>query len=373
MIEKDKVGGTCLNVGCIPAKELLETAARLPDGRPRPREFGIDVGEPDASTGRVTQVRKQKVDRPARQRAWPALLKRRKVTIFDGNGTPRARPHVVTVTGGESGDVELHRRRTSILATGLGAPRRSPASTSTASSSSPPTSCSSLAASCRRPPAVIGGGAIGCEFASMMADLGTKVTILEALPKILPGCDNDVTKLVAAPASRSAASRSAPASPSPATSPDGNGGTTVDVRRGRDARRRPRRRVGRPPAATPTSLGLDGTAVVDQRARLHRGRRALPHRRARRLRGRRRHRHAGARPRRLRRGHHRRSRTSSARTRSPVDYGQGAVVHLLPPRGRVRRLLRAGGQGGRLRRRRPRSTATSATAGRSSSARPTAW
>jgi dihydrolipoamide dehydrogenase len=43
---------------------------------------------------------------------------------------------------------------------------------------------------------VIGGGAIGCEFASMLADLGTKVTILEGLPKILPGCDDDVAKVV---------------------------------------------------------------------------------------------------------------------------------------------------------------------------------
>jgi dihydrolipoamide dehydrogenase len=43
---------------------------------------------------------------------------------------------------------------------------------------------------------VIGGGAIGCEFASTLSDMGTDVTILEALPKILPGCDNDVTRAV---------------------------------------------------------------------------------------------------------------------------------------------------------------------------------
>ena len=43
---------------------------------------------------------------------------------------------------------------------------------------------------------VIGGGAIGCEFASMMADLGTQVTVLEALPKILPGVDHDVAAVV---------------------------------------------------------------------------------------------------------------------------------------------------------------------------------
>jgi dihydrolipoamide dehydrogenase len=44
--------------------------------------------------------------------------------------------------------------------------------------------------------AIIGGGVIGCEFASLLADLGTKVTILEGLPKILPGCDDDITKVV---------------------------------------------------------------------------------------------------------------------------------------------------------------------------------
>ncbi|MGH9277377.1 MAG: FAD-dependent oxidoreductase, partial [Acidimicrobiales bacterium] len=44
--------------------------------------------------------------------------------------------------------------------------------------------------------AVIGGGAIGCEFASMLSDLGTQVTVLEALPKILPGCDRDVADVV---------------------------------------------------------------------------------------------------------------------------------------------------------------------------------
>jgi len=43
---------------------------------------------------------------------------------------------------------------------------------------------------------VIGGGAIGCEFASMMSDLGTQVTILEALPQILPGCDEDIVRIV---------------------------------------------------------------------------------------------------------------------------------------------------------------------------------
>ena len=45
--------------------------------------------------------------------------------------------------------------------------------------------------------AVIGGGAIGCEFASLLSDLGSKVTVLEALPSILPGCDDDMARVVA--------------------------------------------------------------------------------------------------------------------------------------------------------------------------------
>src|SRR5579864_9219823 len=45
--------------------------------------------------------------------------------------------------------------------------------------------------------AVIGGGAIGCEFASMFSDLGTQVTVLEALPSLLTGCDSDVVAVVA--------------------------------------------------------------------------------------------------------------------------------------------------------------------------------
>src|ERR1039458_267540 len=45
--------------------------------------------------------------------------------------------------------------------------------------------------------AVVGGGAIGCEFASLLSDLGAKVTVLEALDTILTGCDDDIVRLVA--------------------------------------------------------------------------------------------------------------------------------------------------------------------------------
>src|SRR4051794_28900226 len=189
MIEKGKLGGTCLNVGCIPAKELLETAAvfRMVS---EAGEFGISTSAPTVDFS-ITQIRKQKVvDQLVGGLA--GLLKRRKVTIYDGYGT-LGPGHTVTVTGGESGDVELVGEAV-VLATGS-VPRTIPgfeidgeivvtSDEMLSLQPLPPTA------------AVIGGGAIGCEFASMMADLGTQVTILEALPKILPGCDDDITKLV---------------------------------------------------------------------------------------------------------------------------------------------------------------------------------
>jgi dihydrolipoamide dehydrogenase len=189
LIEKNKVGGTCLHVGCIPAKELLETAAvhRAIVGA---ATFGITTGEPSLDFS-VTQERKQKVIDQLFN-GLSGLLKKRKVTIFDGTGTLHA-DHVVRVTGGSSGDVELHGDHV-ILASGS-VPRTIPGfevDGQRVLTSDEILAMQKLPASA----VVIGGGAIGCEFASMMSDLGTDVTILEAMPKILPGCDDDITRVV---------------------------------------------------------------------------------------------------------------------------------------------------------------------------------
>jgi dihydrolipoamide dehydrogenase len=189
MIEMNKVGGTCLHVGCIPAKELLETATvhRTIAGA---KEFGIETSAPSLDFS-VTQDRKQKVIDQL-HKGLSGLLKGRKVTVLDGIGT-LGPDHQVTVRGGESGDVEL-RGEYVVIATGS-VPRTLPGfevDGRLVVTSDELLSLTSLPASA----VVIGGGAIGCEFASMMADLGTQVTILEALPKILPGSDEDCTKIV---------------------------------------------------------------------------------------------------------------------------------------------------------------------------------
>jgi dihydrolipoamide dehydrogenase len=176
-------------VGCIPAKELLETAAvrRAIEGSAR---FGLTTSEPLLDFA-VTQQRKQQVI-DGLFTGLSSLLKRRKVTVYDGLGSLHA-DHVVRVTGGSSGDVELY--GTHVLLASGSVPRTIPGfevDGSRVITSDELLSLQKLPASA----VVIGGGAIGCEFASMMSDLGTEVTILEALPKILPGCDDDITRVV---------------------------------------------------------------------------------------------------------------------------------------------------------------------------------
>jgi dihydrolipoamide dehydrogenase len=108
--------------------------------------------------------------------------------------------------------------------------------------------------------AVIGGGAIGCEFASTFADLGAQVTILEALPKILPGLDADVANVVVRSFKKKKIDIRTGV-PVTGHTPDGNGGTVVNFGDGEQlAVDAVVVSVGRRPYAD--ELGLDGTGVV---------------------------------------------------------------------------------------------------------------
>lgn len=189
MIEKDKVGGTCLHRGCIPAKELLESAHvhRTVLGA---AEFGINAGVPSVDWS-VTVDRKQRVvDQMAG--GLKQLLKGRKVDIYDGWGT-LGPDHQVRVSGADGSGVTI--TGDSIILASGSVPRTIPGfepDGQTVFTSDEFLDHRSIPATA----AVIGGGAIGCEFASTLADMGTQVTILEGLPKILPGCDKDVTNVV---------------------------------------------------------------------------------------------------------------------------------------------------------------------------------
>jgi dihydrolipoamide dehydrogenase len=195
VVEREKVGGTCLHRGCVPAKEFLETASvvRTVAGA---KEFGVQAGQPVVDFA-VSQGRKQKVvDQLFKGLA--GLMKGRGIVTFDGTGTllagHRVRIDPVAGAGEPSDPIEITGRHI-VLATGS-APRTLPGfevDGRVVLTSDDVLALDALPASV----AVIGGGAIGCEFASMFSDLGTQVTVLEALPTLLNGCDSDVVSVVA--------------------------------------------------------------------------------------------------------------------------------------------------------------------------------
>lgn len=257
LIEKHKLGGTCLNVGCIPAKELLETAT-VARTVAHASQFGIGA-EMSGIDWSATLTRKQGiVDQLVG--GLTGLLKNRKVTVYDGTGTLGGDHRTVTIGGGSSGDVTISGDNV-VLAAGS-VPRSLdgfPIDDRRIVTSDELLSIPELPASA----VVIGGGAIGCEFASTMADLGAEVTILEYAPKILPGCDEDVTRVVERSfAKRGITIKTGVAVQSQVTGPDGvtvtyGDGETVTAQTVVMS-------VGRRPAAD--TLGLDGTDVqVDER------------------------------------------------------------------------------------------------------------
>jgi len=186
VVERDRVGGTCLHRGCIPAKEFLETAAKF-RAVSDAKEFGILTEQPALDFG-ISQARKQKVV----DELWKGLqtlMKGRKITTVIGTGTLAA-GRTVRVDDG----TELHGDAV-VLAAGS-APRSIPGFD--VDGRLVMTSDEVLALD-RLPQSavVVGAGAIGCEFASMLADMGCRVTLLEAMPRMLMGCDADVARVVA--------------------------------------------------------------------------------------------------------------------------------------------------------------------------------
>ncbi len=188
MVEMDALGGTCLNRGCIPAKAFLETAA-VHRHVQHAAEFGIEAGPPSVNFA-VTQERKRKIV-AGLVGGIAAMCKGRKVQVYNGVGRLGA-GRTVTVTGNDGSTAEI--TGTSVILASGSVPRLIPNF-----ERGGPILTSDEVLDLDHVPerlAVIGGGAIGCEFASTFADLGARVTILEGLPKILPGLDDDVAQVV---------------------------------------------------------------------------------------------------------------------------------------------------------------------------------
>ena len=252
MVEKDALGGTCLNRGCIPAKAFLETAAVYRHVA-HAGDFGIEASAPTVKFA-VAQQRKQKIV-DGLVGGIAAMCKNRKVEVINGTGRLGA-GRTVTVAMADGSTTEITGASV-ILASGS-VPRLIPNF-----ERGGPIMTSDEVLDLDVVPdrvAVIGGGAIGCEFASTFADLGAAVTILEGLPKILPGLDADVANVVVRSFKKKKIDIRTGVKVTGHT-PNDSGGTAVQFGDGEtlevDA---VVVSVGRRPYAD--ELGLDGTGVV---------------------------------------------------------------------------------------------------------------
>lgn len=190
LVEKDLLGGVCLNWGCIPTKSLLASAA-VAGMVGRAGEFGVEAAPPRA---RPAEMFRRKDEIVARLRSGvETLLTKRRVSVFRGVGT-LAGSRAVEVAG-EAG-TELIESDNLILATGSEAvvPASFPFDGRVVVTSREALSRSDLPASV----VVVGAGAVGCEFAGFYEALGVRVVLVEMLPEILPGEDPAAARVLRA-------------------------------------------------------------------------------------------------------------------------------------------------------------------------------
>lgn len=189
VIEKDQVGGTCLNRGCIPTKAFL-AATDVLDAVENAGEFGITTGEYSVDYSQIL-ARKNKV-KDSLIKGIEALFKQNKVTLIHGIATLKD-AHTVVVEGAE-GTQEIETDKI-ILATGSApvCPGMFKYDGETVITSDEILDLDVLPASI----IIVGGGVIGCEIGQFLRRLGVEVTIVEALSQILPNMDKDVSKQLA--------------------------------------------------------------------------------------------------------------------------------------------------------------------------------
>ena len=187
LVERSEhLGGTCLNLGCIPTKALLETAARLHEARTG-GDFGVKAGKVKLDYARAAKRKDQVVDQL--RRGLAALMKKNKIKVYRGTGSFAA-PKRIRVAGPD-GEHELSASYV-LIATGsavatlpgldIDGEQILSSDDVTTSAADPPGSL-----------IVLGSGAVGVEFASMYCDFGTDVTVVEILDQIVPAEDPEVS------------------------------------------------------------------------------------------------------------------------------------------------------------------------------------
>jgi dihydrolipoamide dehydrogenase len=184
--EGGQLGGTCLNLGCIPTKALLQTAHLLHDAK-NGEEYGVKVGEIDFDYPQAAKRREQVVNQL--RRGVQGLMKKNKITVYNGVGS-FIEPKKIKVET-EDGEEELEAGNV-LISTGSAVntlPGLEFDHEKVISSDDIVTNDESYPKSV----IILGSGAVGVEFASMYNDFGTEVTIVEILDRLVPLEDPEIS------------------------------------------------------------------------------------------------------------------------------------------------------------------------------------
>ena len=186
VVEEDRAGGTCLNRGCIPAKAMIHAAETYRSAREADR-FGVETGRVSFDYGKILAYKEETTD--ALVQGVEQLLAGNGVDRLAGKGTLLAGKKVRVTTEEKE---EVYAADHIILAAGS-----KPLLLSIPGMDLPGVLTSDglfRLQECPESLAIIGGGVISVEFATAFAGLGTKVTILEALPRLVPNLDKEISQ-----------------------------------------------------------------------------------------------------------------------------------------------------------------------------------
>lgn len=185
--ENDRFGGTCLRVGCIPSKALLESSHLYEEAKHRFADHGLQIGDVGLDLEKMMARKNKIVD--TLTGGINMLFKKRGVTPYQGRGKMRDM-QTVSVSGDEPVQIEAERV---LICTGS-----RPASLPGIEEDGDRIGNSTTALSFPEVPktlVVIGGGYIGLELGSVWNRLGSEVIVLEAMDRIMAGCDSELSNL----------------------------------------------------------------------------------------------------------------------------------------------------------------------------------
>ena len=189
LIEKySTLGGTCLNVGCIPSKALLDSSEHFHNAAHNFENHGIIIDAPKADLGRMIARKNEVVDQTTKGINF--LMDKNKVTVFEGVGSFQSATQIKVTKN--DGTAETIDSKHTIIATGS-KPSTLPFITLDKERIITSTEALNLT-EVPKHLLVIGGGVIGLELGSVYLRLGAQVTVIEYMDKIIPGMDGALSK-----------------------------------------------------------------------------------------------------------------------------------------------------------------------------------